>query len=111
MKSWGSRLEWFAVYDRVDLSAIATALMGRAPGRRGERGHRLFWHCPSMVTRTHPGSCRATEVDLTPTSAQRVVGRESRVTSVYRNIGRRCYFPDASVDPTEARCAKVEEVV
>lgn len=40
------RIDWPAVRDRIDLAPIATALMGPAPGRRGERGRRLWWRCP-----------------------------------------------------------------
>ncbi len=39
-------IEWDAIKDNIDLAAIATALLGRAPGRRGERGRRLWWPCP-----------------------------------------------------------------
>ena len=31
---------------RIDLAAIATALLGPAHGRRGEGGRRLWWPCP-----------------------------------------------------------------
>jgi DNA primase len=35
------------IRDRIDLEALATALLGPAPGRRGQRGaRRLWWHCP-----------------------------------------------------------------
>ena len=34
------------IRDRIDLAAVATALLGPAPGRRGERGRRLWWRCP-----------------------------------------------------------------
>src|SRR5262245_40083367 len=40
------QIEWSTVRDRVDLVAVATALLGPAPGRRGERGPRKWWHCP-----------------------------------------------------------------
>jgi hypothetical protein len=40
------RIDWSAIRDRVDLAAVATALLGPAPGRRGERGRRLWWVCP-----------------------------------------------------------------
>ena len=39
-------IDWKALRDRIDLAAVATALMGPAPGRRGERGRRLWWSCP-----------------------------------------------------------------
>lgn len=42
----GDRIDWPAVRDRIDLAPIATALLGPAPGRRGERGRRLWWRCP-----------------------------------------------------------------
>lgn len=32
--------------DRVDLGRVASDLLGEAPGRRGERGRRLWWNCP-----------------------------------------------------------------
>ena len=36
-----------ALRDRVDLEAVAIALLGPAPGRRGQTGgRRLWWHCP-----------------------------------------------------------------
>ncbi|MGO8896767.1 MAG: CHC2 zinc finger domain-containing protein [Isosphaeraceae bacterium] len=37
------RLDWPAVKDRIDLSAVAAALLGH-PARR--EGHRLLWLCP-----------------------------------------------------------------
>ena len=40
------RIDWKELRDRIDLAAVATALMGPAPGRRGERGRRLWWSCP-----------------------------------------------------------------
>src|SRR5437764_14843019 len=40
------RIDWPAVRDRIGLAQVATALMGPAPGRRGERGRRLYWRCP-----------------------------------------------------------------
>src|SRR5262245_18146857 len=39
-------LDWSVIRDRIDLARVATALLGPAPGRRGERGRRLWWHCP-----------------------------------------------------------------
>lgn len=40
------RIDWKELRDRIDLAAVATALMGPAPGRRGEHGRRLWWPCP-----------------------------------------------------------------
>ncbi len=40
------RLEWSAVKDRVDLGVVATSLLGPAPGRRGQKGSRLWWRRP-----------------------------------------------------------------
>ena len=40
------RLDWSEIRDRVNLAAVATALLGPAPGRRGEKGRRLWWPCP-----------------------------------------------------------------
>jgi hypothetical protein len=42
----GDRIDWPSVRDRTDLAKVATALLGPAPGRRGERGRRLWWRCP-----------------------------------------------------------------
>ncbi len=39
------RLDWPEIRDRIDLAAVATSLLGPAPGRRGGRG-RLWWKCP-----------------------------------------------------------------
>jgi hypothetical protein len=39
------RPDWSEVKDRIDLAVVATALLGPAPGRRGDRG-RLWWSCP-----------------------------------------------------------------
>ena len=41
-----NRVDWQAERDRIDLAAVATSLLGPAPGRRGERGSRLWWSCP-----------------------------------------------------------------
>ena len=41
----GDRLDWSEIHDRVDLAAVATSLIGPAPGRRGGKG-RLWWKCP-----------------------------------------------------------------
>ncbi len=40
------RIDWRSERDRVDLAEVATRLLGPAPGRRGERGRRLWWSCP-----------------------------------------------------------------
>jgi len=41
------RVDWSEIRDRVDLAAVATALLGPAVGRRGERSRRrLWWPCP-----------------------------------------------------------------
>ena len=40
------RIDWSAIRDQIDLAAVVTALLGPAPGRRGERGRRLWWRCP-----------------------------------------------------------------
>src|SRR5262245_52323782 len=40
------RIDWKVERERVDLAVVATRLLGAAPGRRGERGRRLWWHCP-----------------------------------------------------------------
>ncbi len=39
------RLDWPAIRDQTDLAAVATSLLGPAPGRRGGKG-RLWWKCP-----------------------------------------------------------------
>jgi DNA primase len=44
MTDRGDRVEWSEMKDRIDLGLVATALLGVAPGRRGERG--LWWKCP-----------------------------------------------------------------
>jgi hypothetical protein len=38
-------IDWQAERDWIDLAAVATGLLGLAPGRRGERGRKLWWHC------------------------------------------------------------------
>src|SRR4028119_2388261 len=40
------RVDWKAERDRIDLAAVVTRLLGPAPGRRGERGRKLWWACP-----------------------------------------------------------------
>jgi hypothetical protein len=57
----GRRLDWAEVRGRVDLAAVATGLLGPAPGRRGARGRRLWWNCPFHEDRNpsfsvHPSS-------------------------------------------------------
>jgi hypothetical protein len=42
----GRRVDWKDERERIDLAAVATNLLGPAPGRRGERGGRLWWSCP-----------------------------------------------------------------
>lgn len=39
------RVNWASERDRVDLAAIASRLLGPAPGRRGG-GRKLWWSCP-----------------------------------------------------------------
>jgi DNA primase len=39
-------IKWEDVRDRIDIGTIATALLGPAPGRRGEKGRGLWWSCP-----------------------------------------------------------------
>ncbi len=40
------RIDWPAIRNRLDMAQVATALLGPAPGRRGEGGRRLWWPCP-----------------------------------------------------------------
>lgn len=40
------RVDTDALLAALDLAAVATGLMGPPPGRRGERGRRLWWPCP-----------------------------------------------------------------
>jgi len=40
------RGDWKAQRERIDLAAVAIRLLGEPPGRRGERGRRLWWSCP-----------------------------------------------------------------
>jgi DNA primase len=42
----GPRIDWKSERERIDLAAVATALLGPAPGRRGERSRKLWWCCP-----------------------------------------------------------------
>ena len=50
------RADWQAVRDTIDLAEVATRLLGPAPGRRGERGRRLWWNCPLHEDR-NPSFC------------------------------------------------------
>jgi hypothetical protein len=47
---------WKDDRERIDLAAVATKLMGPAPGRRGERGRKLWWSCPFHED-TNPSLC------------------------------------------------------
>jgi hypothetical protein len=46
-----------------------------------------------------------------PVIPRRVTVHESRVTVVQKSIELRSYFPSASVDPTEARCANFKRII
>ena len=48
--------DWKTERERIDLAAVATRLLGPAPGRRGERGRRLWWPCPFHEDR-NPSFC------------------------------------------------------
>jgi hypothetical protein len=50
------RIDWRAERGRIDLAAAVTNLLGPAPGRRGERGRRLWWPCPFHQER-NPSFC------------------------------------------------------
>ena len=52
----GPRIDWKTERERIDLAAVTTALLGPAPGRRGERGRRLWWCCPFHPDR-NPSFC------------------------------------------------------
>ena len=41
-----TRIDWSSLKDQLDLAQVTTALLGPANGRQGERGRRLWWHCP-----------------------------------------------------------------
>ena len=41
-----TRLDWPGIRETIDLATLATRLLGPAPGRRGERGRKLWWPCP-----------------------------------------------------------------
>ena len=45
-KSSAPRIDWKTERERIDLAAVVTSLLGPAPGRRGERGRKLWWSCP-----------------------------------------------------------------
>jgi DNA primase len=45
-RTLGDWLDWQSVRDRVDSVGVAGALLGPAPGRRGARDRRAWWHCP-----------------------------------------------------------------
>jgi len=56
-RNFGSdRPDWKAERDRIDLAAVVTARLGPAPGRTGEHGRRLWWHCPFHEDR-NPSLC------------------------------------------------------
>jgi hypothetical protein len=76
----------------------------RGPGvhEENERNERLRRRLPPPGKVPRAGTHEKDEM---------VTGHGSRVTSVYESIKRRSDFSDASVDPTEARCASSEEVV
>ena len=52
----GPRIDWKTEREKIDLAAVATNLLGPAPGRRGERGRRLWWPCPFHEDR-NPSFC------------------------------------------------------
>jgi hypothetical protein len=52
----GPWTDWKAERERIDLAAVATNLLGPAPGRRGERGRRRWWSCPFHEDR-NPSFC------------------------------------------------------
>jgi DNA primase len=58
--SRSGRHDWIdadAVRDRIDLESVTIALLGPAPGRRGQRGsRRLWWLCPFHQD-TNPSFC------------------------------------------------------
>lgn len=37
---------WDDLKDRVDLLRVAVSLLGEPPGRRGEKGRKVWWNCP-----------------------------------------------------------------
>lgn len=40
------RADWSEIRGTIRLGDVATQLLGPAPGRRGERGRKLWWSCP-----------------------------------------------------------------
>jgi CHC2 zinc finger/Toprim-like len=54
--TFGSRPDWKTERERIDVAAVTTGLLGPAPGRRGERGRRLWWYCPFHEDR-NPSFC------------------------------------------------------
>src|SRR4051794_41014069 len=52
----GRRADWKTERGRIDLAEVATRLLGPAPGRRGERGPKLWWCCPLHRDR-NPSFC------------------------------------------------------
>jgi len=52
----GTPTDWKTERERIDLAAVATRLLGPAPGRRGERGRKLWWPCPLHQDR-NPSFC------------------------------------------------------
>ena len=51
-----TRIDWKTDRDRIDLAIVTTRLLGPAPGRRGERGRKLWWPCPFHQDR-NPSFC------------------------------------------------------
>ena len=51
-----ARPDWRIERDTIDLAEVAIRLLGPAPGRRGERGGRLWWNCPFHEDR-NPSFC------------------------------------------------------
>src|SRR5262245_60566715 len=49
--------QWATIRDRVDLADVARRLLGEPPGRKGERGKRLWWHCPFHHPDDNPSFC------------------------------------------------------
>ena len=56
VKSSAPRIDWQSERDRIDLAAVATSLLGPAPGRRGERGRKLWWNC-ALHDDANPSFC------------------------------------------------------
>jgi DNA primase len=42
----GDLIDWQAIRETINLTDVATRLLGPAPGRRGEGGRRHWWRCP-----------------------------------------------------------------